>query len=43
MTDQYVRAGALALAAHTGWSCAEIMNMRSSRFIWWLDGLPRED
>lgn len=41
MTGREVRAGALALAAHAGWSCNEIMQMRVSRFLWWLDGLPR--
>nr|DAS58259.1 MAG TPA: hypothetical protein [Caudoviricetes sp.] len=37
-----MRAGALALASHTGWSCAEILAMRTERFVWWLEGLPRE-
>jgi hypothetical protein len=32
----------LSLASHTGWSQAEIFNMRTSRFLWWLDGLPKE-
>jgi hypothetical protein len=37
-----VRNGTLALASHTGWSCAEIMGMRTSRFIFWLEGLPKD-
>jgi len=35
--------GALRLARHTGWAAAEIMAMPVSRFIWWLEGLPKQD
>nr|DAK58469.1 MAG TPA: hypothetical protein [Caudoviricetes sp.] len=31
----------LALASHTGWSCAEILAMRTGRFVWWLEGLAK--
>jgi len=31
----------LALASHTGWSEAEIMAFRVSRFVWYIDGLPK--
>ena len=43
LTEQQVRVGALRLARHTGWAEAEIMAMPVSRFIWWLEGLPKQD
>nr|DAM93566.1 MAG TPA: hypothetical protein [Caudoviricetes sp.] len=30
----------LALAGHTGWALREIMTLRVSKFIWWIQGLP---
>lgn len=42
MTSHEVRAGVMALAAHTGWSCREILGMPVSRFLWWWEGLPPE-
>jgi hypothetical protein len=32
----------LALASHTGWACSEILSMSTSRFIFWLEGLPKD-
>jgi len=32
----------LALASHTGWSLAEILALPTSRFLWWVAGLPRQ-
>ncbi|QEP30306.1 hypothetical protein C6Y53_18930 [Pukyongiella litopenaei] len=43
LTRKQVRAGALRLARHTGWAEAEIMAMPVSRFIWWIEGLPKNE
>lgn len=37
-----IRRLTLALASHTGWSRAEILALRNSEFLWWVQGLPRE-
>lgn len=37
-----MRQGVLALASHTGWAEREIMTMRVSRFVWWLEGLQKD-
>jgi hypothetical protein len=34
-----IRSGVLLLANHTGWSAAETLGMRTSRFLWWIEGL----
>lgn len=33
----------LALASHTGWTEQAIQSMRSSRFLKYLDKLPKND
>ncbi|VXA84080.1 conserved hypothetical protein [Aeromonas veronii] len=43
LAPDYIRQGVLALASHTGWSLAEISALRTSRFIWWIKGLPKDD
>ena len=40
LTLPQIRQGALALAGHTGWGLREIMTLRVSKFIWWIQGLP---
>ncbi|CRD45935.1 hypothetical protein BN1263160037 [Stenotrophomonas maltophilia] len=40
LTLPQIRQGALALAGHTGWGLHEIMTLRVSKFIWWIQGLP---
>jgi hypothetical protein len=32
----------MSLASHTGWSEAEILGMKESRFTYWLEGIPGE-
>ena len=43
LTPGEIRQGALAIASHTGWSLSDIMGMRTSKFVWWIEGLPRND
>jgi hypothetical protein len=38
-----VRRGVLALASHTGWSLTEIEGLATSRFLWWIEGLPKRN
>lgn len=40
LTLPQIRQGVLALAGHTGWALREIMTLRVSKFIWWIQGLP---
>lgn len=42
MRPDDIRAGVLALARFTGWSWADIAGMPTSRFLWWIEGLPND-
>ncbi len=41
LSADFIRQGTLALASHTGWSLTEILRLRASKFVWWIEGLPR--
>lgn len=42
MSPAEVRRGVLVLSSHVGWPLSEIMNLPTSQWAWWLDGLPKQ-
>jgi hypothetical protein len=42
LTPDDVRAGSLYLARFTGWPVSDIEAMPVSKFMWWIEGLPKK-